>query len=142
MGAIYSKEGLLMQNTESMEMYLETIFVLETNHGHAHSVEIAKKLGVSKPSVTKAMRQLKDKGYINKETYGSITLTDEGRALSKSVYRRHKQISQYLVHSLGISSDEADRNACRMEHVLTDEMQQAIRAYLEENHLEAAEITV
>jgi len=76
-----------------MEMYLETIFILEQRHGHAHGVEIAKELGVSKPSVSKAMKLLKEKGLIDKESYGSITLTPEGLELSKRVYRQHQMIT-------------------------------------------------
>lgn len=119
-----------MSSTESMEMYLETVYVLENTHGHAHSVEIAKRLGVSKPSVTKAMNNLMDKGLILKENYGTITLTKEGRKLSEKIYSKHKLISSYLVHSLGLDETEAAANACKMEHVLTDTMLDAICSYL------------
>ena len=65
-----------------MKLYLETIHILEKNYGHAHGVEIAERLGVSKPSVSKAMNHLKDKGLVNKEAYGTITLTQKGREIS------------------------------------------------------------
>lgn len=122
-----------MSGSESMEMYLETVYLLEKNHGHAHGVEIAKKMGVSKPSVTKAMKQLKSKGLINQEAYGSITLTDEGRELSEKIYRDHQLIALFIEHSLGLSADEAASNACRMEHVLSEKMLKAIRDYLDQN---------
>lgn len=125
-----------MANNESMEMYLETVYILETEHGHAHSVEIAKKLGVSKPSVTKAMKLLKEKGLIHKESYGSITLTPKGLELSMKVYHRHKMITLYLEHSLGISSHEATTNACKMEHIISSDMVNSIEKYLEKNEIE------
>ena len=125
-----------MSSNESMEMYLETVYVLEKNHGHAHSVEIANRLGVSKPSVTKAMNYLKDKGLILKENYGTITLTKEGRKLSETIYSKHKLISRFLIHSLNLSEAEAAENACRMEHVLTDAMLDAICDYLKNQKMD------
>ena len=125
-----------MSSNESMEMYLETVYVLEKNHGHAHSVEIANRLGVSKPSVTKAMNYLKDKGLILKENYGTITLTKEGRKLSETIYSKHKLISRFLIHSLNLSEAEAAENACRMVHVLTDAMLDAICDYLKNQKMD------
>ncbi|MFZ5969287.1 MAG: metal-dependent transcriptional regulator [Bacillota bacterium] len=124
-----------MSNSESMEMYLETIHILEKSHGHAHCVEVAKRLGVSKPSVSKAMIYLKDKGLVNKETYGTITLTQKGKELSQQIYTNHKLISLFLEHSLKLTAEEADENACRMEHVLSDSMLEAIEAYLRKNNI-------
>lgn len=127
-----------MGRNESMEMYLETVYVLENSHGHAHGVEVAKKLGVSKPSVTKAMKELKDKGFINKESYGAITLTEKGKKLSEAIYNKHKVIAAYLQHSLGLSPKEAGENACKMEHVLTDTMLGAIEDYLDQHAISGA----
>lgn len=125
-----------MKSNESMEMYLETIYLLELHHGHAHGVDIAKKLGVSKPSVTKATKFLKDKGFINKESYGTITLTKEGREISENIYLRHKLITTYLEHSLNLNAIEAAKNACKMEHVISDEMISSIRKYLSDNDID------
>lgn len=125
-----------MSSNESMEMYLETIYLLERAQGHAHGVDIAKRLGVSKASVTKATKQLKESGYIRKEAYGSITLTKEGLELSERVYYNHKMITAYLKHSLGVSDSEAAENACKMEHFLTDNMIYAIKEYLIKNDIE------
>jgi DtxR family transcriptional regulator, Mn-dependent transcriptional regulator len=108
-----------MHNSESNEMYLETIYILESNHGHAHIVDIAKKLGVTKPSVTKAMDQFKKQDLIRQETYGPVTLTEKGKAVSRKIYRKHQLIAQYLEKSLGLNPDEASENACRMEHSIT-----------------------
>jgi DtxR family transcriptional regulator, Mn-dependent transcriptional regulator len=124
-----------MSNNESMEMYLETIHILEKNYGHAHGVEIAERLGVSKPSVSKAMNYLKNKGLINKEAYGTITLTKKGKELSEQIYINHRLISLFLKHSLQLTAEEADENACRMEHVLSDNILEAIKAYLHEKNI-------
>jgi Mn-dependent DtxR family transcriptional regulator len=125
-----------MSNSESMEMYLETIYILEKSYGHAHGVEIAERLGVSKPSVSKAMNYLKEKGLVNKEVYGTITLTEKGKGLSEQIYTNHRLLSLFLEHSLELTADKADVNACRLEHVLSDDMLKAIKAYLYKNNID------
>lgn len=125
-----------MSSNESMEMYLETIYLLENSHGHAHGVDIAKKLDVSKPSVTKAMKHLKSQGFVNSKSYGTITLTKKGKELSAEIYRKHQLISLFLEHSLDLDSDEAAQNACRIEHILSDTMLTAIKGYLKENNVD------
>lgn len=123
-------------HSESSEMYLETIYLLEKAHGHAHGVDIAKELGVSKASVTKAMKVLKGQGCISKESYGSITLTEQGKHCAGKVYHHHQIISLFLKESLGVSEEEASANACRMEHILTDKLYEAIEAFLLNNEIE------
>ena len=125
-----------MNYNKSIEMYLETIYILESNHGHAHVVDIAERLGITKPSVTKAMDQLKKEGLIDKEAYGHITLTEKGEAVSKKIYYKHCIVTHFLKKSLGLSSKEASINACRMEHIITDEMLEAIEAYVGNESLE------
>lgn len=129
-----------MSNNESMEMYLETVYILENNYGHAHGAEIGKRLGVSTPSVTKAMKHLKAKGLVNKEPYGTITLTEKGRQISEEIYRNHRLISLFLEHSLELDANEASQNACKMEHVLSDKMLIAIRRYLKENNVDVKDL--
>jgi len=124
-----------MKNSESMEMYLETIHILEKSYGHAHGVEIAERLGVSKPSVSKAMKYLKDKGLVNKEAYGTITLTHKGKLLSEQIYTNHRLLSLFLEHSLELTADKAGENACRLEHIVSDEMLEAIEKYLHKNNI-------
>lgn len=123
-----------MNRNESIEMYLETVYLLENTHGHAHGSEIAKRLGVSKPSVTKAMNSLKEKGFINKETYGTITLTKKGKEISKEIYNHHKLITRYLMDSLNLTEEMAAENACKMEHVVSNEMIKAIKIYLSDEN--------
>jgi Mn-dependent DtxR family transcriptional regulator len=121
-----------VNNNESMEMYLETVYILENSHGHAHGVDIAKRLDVSKPSVTKAIKYLKAQGFVNKQKYGTITLTEKGREISEEIYNNHKLIARFLEHSLKLSTEEAGKNACKIEHVLSDEMLKAIKNYFKE----------
>ena len=125
-----------MSNNESMEMYLETVYILENIHGHAHGVDIAKRLGVSKPSVTKAIKYLKTQGFVNTQKYGTITLTEKGRELSDEIYSNHQSIELFLEHSLKLSIEQASINACKIEHVLSDEMIEAIKTYLRKNNID------
>jgi DtxR family transcriptional regulator, Mn-dependent transcriptional regulator len=120
-----------MNISESNEMYLETIYILEDVHGHAHIADIAKRLGVTKPSVSKAMEQLKKEDLISQESYGPVNLTQKGKAISKEIYKRHHLITHYLKQSLNLDYDEASENACRMEHIITDVMLEAIEKFLE-----------
>lgn len=119
-----------MNYNKSIEMYLETIYILEDTHGHAHVVDIADHLGITKPSVTKAMDRLKEEGLIDKESYGHITLTEKGETVAKRVYYKHCIITEFLRRTLGLTPNEASKNACRMEHVITDDMLEAIEAYV------------
>lgn len=120
-----------MHLTESSEMYLATIMILEKELGHVRVVDVAEELDVTKPSVTKAMNHLMKEGLIHKELYGNITLTPEGEAVAHEVVKKRLMIVSYLQKSLGLQKEEAVKNACRMEHVLSEEMIAAIREYLE-----------
>lgn len=122
-----------MESRESTEMYLETVFLLQNSHGHAHGVDIAKKLGVSKASVTKAMKKLQAEGLVDRESYGAITLTESGEEFSRSIYGKHRVIYAYLMHSLNITDKEASENACRMEHSVSDELLDCMKEYLDNN---------
>ena len=121
-----------MKYHDSAEMYLETIYLLEKTQGHAHVAEISKALNISKPSVTKAMELLKNRDLILKEDYGPVTLTEAGREMSVRIYERHRVIRTYLAKSLNLSIDDAEENACRMEHIISEEMFEAIKIYLKE----------
>ncbi len=127
-----------MNLNKSMEMYLETIYILETNHGHAHVVDIAERLNITKPSVTKAMDKLKKEGFINKEAYGHITLTEKGGTVARSTYYKHCIIARFLEKSLGLTPSEASTNACRMEHIITDVMLAGIESYLDNENIDLA----
>lgn len=117
-------------------MYLETIYLLSRQDGMAHGVDIARELGVSKASVTKAMKKLQAQGLVDRESYGAIALTDPGLETSAAIYRKHRAISAFLKHALSLSEREADDNACRMEHTVSDKLLYCIDRYLEKNGIE------
>ncbi len=122
-----------MKHHDSSEMYLKTILLLEVNKGEVHAKEIAEMLNVSKASVTKAINGLKSKGYVQQDNYGPIFLTDEGREVSTQILYKQKLLIKYLEQELNLSSEDAEENACRMEHIITDEMLHAIEEKVESN---------
>ncbi len=119
---------------ESSEDYLETILELEKN-GKVRSVDIAREMNVSKPSVNKAMNVLKDMHYITQEDYGDIHLTDEGRYLAQSVYERHVTLTAFFNEFLGVEAGIAEDDACHVEHVISKETFDAIKALMIKEHL-------
>ena len=102
----------------SLEDYLEAILNLSAPDGHAHSKDIAEKLGVARPSVTGALRTLKKKGLANYRPYGSVTLTKTGRAAAQKVARRHDIIKSFFVDVLAVDGKTAQQAACKAEHAL------------------------
>ena len=115
---------------ESGEMYLETIYVLTGRSGAIRSIDICEELGYSKPSVSRAIGILKNGKYIEVDRKGYITLTDEGRSLAEKIYERHTIISRFLV-SVGVDEQTANEDACKMEHVISDESFEAIKKFTE-----------
>ena len=105
----------------SHEDYLEAMVMLgATTETSVRSVDVAAKLGVSKASVNKAMSVLKEKGLAEQPYYGDITLTDEGYAYGTSVLERHEMLFTFLTKAIGLSEEDADREACLMEHAISD----------------------
>jgi Mn-dependent DtxR family transcriptional regulator len=115
-----------MKIQESAEDYLENILILSTAQQRVRSIDIVKKMKLSKPSVSVAMKKLRENGYINMDSDGYITLADEGRKIAEKIYERHVFISQWL-EDLGVQKDIAMNDACRIEHVLSDETFNAIK---------------
>ena len=110
---------------ESGEMYLEAILVLAKKSGYVRSIDVSEYLGYSKPSVSRAMGILREGGYILMEKDGAITLTDSGKKLAETIYERHTVLSELLIR-LGVDERAATDDACRIEHVISDESFQAI----------------
>ena len=110
-----------MKMQESGENYLETILVLYQQNGSVRSIDIANELNFSKPSVSRAMGILKNAGYIEMENDGQIKLTKEGKEKAEAIYERHKTITEYLVKTLQIDKELAEKDACRIEHVISQE---------------------
>ncbi|WP_352400002.1 metal-dependent transcriptional regulator [Anaerotignum sp.] len=122
-----------MKTQESMENYLETIYMLEKQTGHVRSIDIATALGFSKPSISNAMKKLKADGFIEMEDRGSIKLTSKGKAVAQGTYERHCVISEILMH-FGVSRETALEDACRVEHVISEETFSSMKKFLQLNH--------
>ena len=114
------------KSEESVEDYLETILLLGKQMPQVRSVDVANELNYSKPSVSVAMKNLRQKHYVTVSDEGYIQLTEEGRALAETVYERHSLISGWLV-SLGVNPETAAEDACRMEHDISAESFAAIK---------------
>ena len=117
-----------MKIQESAENYLETILILRQRIGAVRSIDIVNELELSKPSVSVAMKNLRENGYIEMDTEGYITLTDKGRAIAETIYERHTLISRWLI-TLGVNPKTAVEDACRIEHVISRESFDAIKRH-------------
>ncbi len=114
---------------ESGEMYLETIYVLSQEHPNVRAVDIGEELGYSRPSVSRAMHVLKDEGLVKTDDYGFVKLTEAGNVLAKRIYERHTVLTQVLL-DLGVEEKIASEDACRLEHYISDETFDAIKAHV------------
>lgn len=117
-----------MRTHESAEMYLETILVLHERKGYVRAIDIANEMGFSKPSVSIAMKNLRASECIEVSSEGNITLTDKGRAIAEKIYERHQYIT-YWLRTLGVSAETAEDDACRIEHVISDETFEALKQH-------------
>lgn len=118
---------------ESREDYLETILVLQKENGFVRSVDIANHLNVSKPSVSRAMEILSESGLITFGLGNMIKLTDEGLEKANSIYGRHTLLTDFLVKITGLSREQAEDNACRIEHDIDEDVEAGIRKWLAAN---------
>lgn len=112
---------------ESGENYLETILLLRKKKGNVRSIDIARELNFSKPSVSRAVGLLKEEGYIEMEKDGRILLTGKGQALAERIYDRHETLTEFLMKTAMVSKEVAEKDACRMEHILSEETYQGIK---------------
>lgn len=115
---------------ESAEMYLETIYVLSKKNGSVRSIDVAEDMGYSKPSVSRAVSLLKQGGYLVMKEDGSLKLTENGKVAAKKIFERHTVLSDFLKH-IGVSPQTATTDACKIEHVISDETVLAIKNFLE-----------
>lgn len=124
-------EGMIGMNIyESAEDYLEQILILLENKGYARSTDIAESLGYTKPSVSVAMKKLRENGYISMEKGGLISLTDKGYPIARRVYDRHLTLTRFFV-SIGVNEATARKDACKVEHDISEETFSMIRRQLE-----------
>ena len=120
-----------MKIQESSENYLETILILNQRNGEVHAIDIASAMSFSKPSVSIAMKKLRENGYVEITGEGHITLTPSGREIAERIYERHTFLSAWLT-SIGVTPTVAAEDACRMEHVISAESFDAIRRFVDE----------
>ena len=115
---------------ESAENYLETILILHQRNGSVRSIDIAAEMEFSKPSVSVAMKHLRERGHISVNHEGFISLTEEGRKIAEAVYERHLLFTRWLT-SLGVPPELAAEEACRIEHVISEESFRAIQKHVD-----------
>ena len=118
---------------ESGEDYLEAILVLKNKNGFVRSVDIANHLGFSKPIVSRAMGILEKDGYIEFGIGNMINLTEKGQEKASDVYSRHQLLTKFLVKITGIPDDQAEKNACRIEHVIDSDVVEGIKNWINKN---------
>lgn len=114
---------------ESAEMYLETIYVMQQETTRVRAVDIASRMGYSKPTISEWVNKLKDAGYIEPDSRHGITLTPEGEKVAEKVYDRHVTLTKLFVQ-LGVNPDIAQEDACRVEHYISDETFNALKSHL------------
>lgn len=116
---------------KSGEDYLEAILAVEREYGKVRSVDVANILGVSRPSVSRAMGILQEKGYITKPIYGEVTITPLGRERAESVSKRHTALRRLLHDILGVSERAAEEDACKIEHDISEETTRKLFEFLD-----------
>ncbi|MBR2734702.1 MAG: metal-dependent transcriptional regulator [Clostridia bacterium] len=122
--------------TASLEDYLEIIHILRQSVQNVGVTDIAKALGLSKPSVTRAIKSLKNNSLVIQEKYGKIVLTPEGEKIAESVYSKHKVLRKFLKEVLGISEGTAEIDACKIEHVISKETLEGVEKFLKNYGIE------
>ena len=116
---------------ESGEMYLETIYILSKKSNNVHSIDVGEYMGYSKPSVSRAVGILKKGGFLNMEADGTLSLTEAGLEVAERIYERHTLLTKVLT-LLGVDSDTAVCDACKIEHDISDESFFAIKRYMKQ----------
>ena len=117
---------------ESGEMYLESIYVLTKKNDTVLSIDVCEYMGYSKPSVSRAVKILRENEYITVGSDGSLHLTEKGTAVAESMYQRHTVLTTFL-KKLGVSDEIASKDACKIEHVISEESFEAIKKYADKN---------
>lgn len=122
-----------MKSNESAEMYLETILLLTEKQPYVRAIDIAHSTGYTKPSVSRAMGLLKANGQIKVDGNGYITLTESGKSLASKILERHRVLSDFLMQ-IGVGEQTATDDACKMEHIISDETFEKMREHLLLHH--------
>ncbi len=118
----------MAQLQESGEMYLETIYILSQSGKNVRAIDVGEYMGYSKPSVSRAVGILKKGGYLESDADGFLVLTEEGRQVAEKTYERHRLLTKFFV-ALGVSEQTASEDACRIEHIISDETFAALKRH-------------
>lgn len=118
---------------ESGEDYLEAILMLQQQNGFVRSVDVANKLEVSRPSVSRAMAILEKEGYIEFSLGNMLKLTEKGLSKANEVFARHKLLTQFFQKITGLSEEQCEKNACRVEHQIDSELTEGIKEWMSKN---------
>ncbi len=119
-----------MRMQESGEMYLETILILSKEKKYVRSIDVCEYMGYSKPSISRAVSLLRNEGYLDMDDRGYLSLTGQGRDIAEKIYERHQVLTKVLTE-LGVDKKSAAEDACRIEHVISDETFAAIKAHVQ-----------
>ena len=119
-----------MTLTSSMEDYLEAVFMLQKQKVYARCTDVAEHLGVKKPSVSRAVKELSKMGYLIKEADGTLSLTEQGRQIAEQVYEKHQFFTQQLIEA-GVPPNIAARDACKLEHVISEDSFKKLKGRVE-----------
>lgn len=121
-----------MAITEAVENYLETILILSKDQPNIHAIDICSYLGYSRPTVSIILKKMKDDGLVTVDDDNHITLTKTGKAVAEHIYERHKLLSELLIH-IGVSKETALKDACKIEHDISDETFEALNNFAAES---------
>lgn len=121
-----------MKILEAAENYLEVILIEQEKTGHVRSIDICNALNYSKPTISVMMKQLRENGYIEMDRGGFITLTDTGSEIAEKIYERHRLLAGFLI-SIGVDEETAFKDACKIEHDLSEESFEKLKKHYEEN---------
>lgn len=121
-----------MAITEAVENYLETILILSKDQPNLHAIDICSYLGYSRPTVSIILKKMKDDGLVTVDDDNHITLTKTGKAVAEHIYERHKLLSELLIH-IGVSKETALKDACKIEHDISDETFEALKNFAAES---------
>ena len=123
------EEEIHMRLQESGEMYLETILILSRTKNFVRSIDVCEYMGYSKPSISRAVSLLRNDGYVNMDERGYLLLTEKGLAVAEKIYERHQVLTRALMN-MGVDEKIAEDDACRIEHVISDESFNTIKSYV------------
>jgi len=118
-----------MELMKSGQMYLESLYVLSLESDMVRAIDIGDYLGYSKPSVSRALVLLKNEGYVDKDSRGFLHLTEKGKQIAESVYERHKVLTKLFI-MMGVDTETANQDACRVEHYIGDKTFEAVKAFV------------